>query len=271
MSELLADLSDPALIKAIKSNLYALFGVFGRSPGVDVFSHPALSRWRTRIPHPLFQIVLVTAAAPGDEERLIRESRDHFDQHGIAGFCWWFSPEVDPSPWEGPLRRLGFAPDNDPPGMAVALDALAEPASPARLTIARVEDLDTLGIWTRTFAAGYGLPAQMTGDFYQLLVDIGLDSSLQHYIGYLDGVPVAASSLWLAAGVAGIYNVATLPEARGQGIGAALTLAPLRDARAMGYRAGVLQSSEIGFTVYQRLGFRHLCGMDHYFWPRRSN
>jgi len=77
---------------------------------------------------------------------------------------------------------------------------------------------------------------------------------------------VATSTLFLGAGVAGIYNVATVSEARGQGIGANLTVLPLQQARAMGYRAGVLQSSAMGFGVYRRLGFQQLCAMDHFYW-----
>jgi predicted GNAT family acetyltransferase len=58
--------------------------------------------------------------------------------------------------------------------------------------------------------------------------------------------------------------VATLPEARGKGIGAVLTLGPLLDAREMGYRIGILQSSEMGFNVYKKLGFRHLCQIEYF-------
>jgi ribosomal protein S18 acetylase RimI-like enzyme len=62
-----------------------------------------------------------------------------------------------------------------------------------------------------------------------------------------------------------MYCVATLPEARGKGIGAAVTLKPLQEARAAGYRVGVLQSSELGFNVYKKLGFRHLCQIENFF------
>jgi predicted N-acetyltransferase YhbS len=60
--------------------------------------------------------------------------------------------------------------------------------------------------------------------------------------------------------------VATLHEARGRGIGAAITLQPLLDARKLGYRAGILQASDMGFSIYERLGFKHLCQMENFLF-----
>ncbi|NIS81019.1 MAG: GNAT family N-acetyltransferase [Anaerolineales bacterium] len=57
-------------------------------------------------------------------------------------------------------------------------------------------------------------------------------------------------------GCSGIYLVATLKEVRGQGIGSALTLLPLQEARALGYRIGILGSTEKGLGMYRRLGYR---------------
>jgi predicted acetyltransferase len=97
-------------------------------------------------------------------------------------------------------------------------------------------------------------------------VGLGTDSPARHYIGWLKGEPVAVSSLFSGAGVAGIYNLATIPGARRQGAGSAMLMKPLQEARTIGYRIGILQASEMGFSVYRRVGFKEYCRMSHYMW-----
>ena len=67
-----------------------------------------------------------------------------------------------------------------------------------------------------------------------------------------------------AGDVLGVFNVATVPGARGRGVGRAVTLAALRDGAAAGCRMAVLQASEMGHPVYERLGFRDFGAYDIY-------
>ncbi|HLG76388.1 MAG TPA: GNAT family N-acetyltransferase, partial [Ktedonobacteraceae bacterium] len=95
---------------------------------------------------------------------------------------------------------------------------------------------------------------------------IGEEQSVQHYVGYLQDQPVTSSTLLLAGGIAGVYDVSTAPHARGQGLGRAISLAPLLEARRRGYRYAVLQSSPAGHPVYAQLGFTDLYREVNYRW-----
>ncbi len=77
------------------------------------------------------------------------------------------------------------------------------------------------------------------------------------------------SVLLLHAGIAGIYGVATLPETRKQGIGAALTLYTMREARALGYRVAILAPSHMGLHMYQTLGFQEVGMTYYYLWAQQ--
>jgi GNAT superfamily N-acetyltransferase len=136
------------------------------------------------------------------------------------------------------------------------------------LSASALVDAENLEQFLHTAAVGVGLPDSIEGAFRELWTSVGVgpEVPLRHYLGWLDGKPVATSSLILGAGVAGVYIVATVPEARRKGIGAAMTLVPCRDARALGYRVAVLGASEMGYGVYQKVGFREYCKARFYVW-----
>ena len=167
----------------------------------------------------------------------------------------------------GRLLAHGFDYGGDDIGMAVDLSALrGELHVPEDFIVERVRYERDLTAWTRTLAAGFGegpVEAQWVGEMYRR-IGLGDGVPWRHYLGRLDGEPVATSTLFLAAGVAGIYFVFTVEGARRQGIGAAVTLAALHDAREVGCRVGVLGSSEMGYQVYRRLGFREYCRIGIY-------
>jgi GNAT superfamily N-acetyltransferase len=138
---------------------------------------------------------------------------------------------------------------------------------PDGLTIHSVHDVEMMREWIGVWLFPEGLDA-MRADYLTALAGLGFatDRPLCHYVGRLDGKPVACVALFFAEGVASVQYVVTLSAFRRQGIGAAMTLAALREARTQGYRVAVLTSSPFGYNIYHRLGFRPYITMSTYGW-----
>ena len=187
------------------------------------------------IPHPWFNGVLSSLSPEEQDEAFIEETIRYFRAQQVNIFTWWMEPHLGCPDWEPILCRHGFGLSNNTPGMAVELQLLQEPAQTVDgLEIRQVDDEELVYIWGTTFTRGYGMPTEWEPAMHDIAVKLGWDFPVRNYLGFWNGEPVATSSLFFGAGVAGICNVSTLSHARGKGIGAALTARPLQEAREMG-------------------------------------
>jgi ribosomal protein S18 acetylase RimI-like enzyme len=185
------------------------------------------------------------------------------------GFRWWITPATQPANLPAALLAHGFRHVYDAPGMCADLARLPAMARSGGLTIERVRDVKAFEPWVRILGTVFHLPPEDWAAWLEAFREIGFaeDAPWVHFVGSLDGTPVATTSLLRTGGeVAGVYHVATLAEARGRGIGAAVTHAAMLHARDDGARKAVLQSSELGFNVYRSLGFEARCDLTLYDW-----
>ena len=205
---------------------------------------------------------LTREGADGEIEASLQRMRSH----GVPG-SWHVGPSMRPPDLGGRLIAHGFEYVGDDIGMSVDLSELPERVPvPENLVIERVHDEAGLAAWVEALGSGFGegpVEAEWVGEMYRRL---GFEGPWRHYFGILAGEPVATATSFFGAGVAGIYFVCTVERARRRGIGAALTLAALREARKMGYGVGVLGSSEMGYPVYRGLGFEEYCRIGLYEW-----
>lgn len=81
------------------------------------------------------------------------------------------------------------------------------------------------------------------------------EPQVQSVVAYLDGDPVAGAQTVLSHGIAGVYWVGTLAEARGRGLGDAVTRAVTNRAFSLGATANSLQASSMGEAIYARMGY----------------
>jgi GNAT superfamily N-acetyltransferase len=272
VSDISKDFSAPALVAAIKANLFEWYRYLGRSPKAKLYDSPEVTWLLTGVPSSFVNGVLRTQVEPGTVDVIIEETLTHFESRNVTKFSWWTEPGTQPTDLGKYLEAHGLTYTEGGPGMAVDLLELNEGLpTPSGLTIERVGDTETLRKWAYASMIGFEKPKSSVDTWLDVFAGLGFDLPLRNYVGILNGEPAAASGLFLGAGVAGIYVVGTIPRMRRQGIGTALTLAPLREARAMGYRVGILHSSEMGLGVYSRLGFQEYCRMSHYAWPGETS
>lgn len=262
---MVTDLSPDAIVRAIEDNLFALFRSFKAIPHALVEDRPEFLRFYTGLPSPLFNGVARARLAPDTE---IDDVVAPLRARG-ARFFWWTGPQTSPPDLSARLAARGIAPNwTDVPGMAADLDRLnQETRAPADLRVEAVESEAALREWGRAFTAGFEVPEWAAQAWADATRSVGFDRApWRLYVGQLDGEPIGTAIMVLGAGVAGMYGVGTVPGARGRGIGTELTLAPLREARDLGYRVGILHSTEMGLGVYRRLGFEQYCTVARYVW-----
>jgi len=130
--------------------------------------------------------------------------------------------------------------------------------TPEGFMIKEITNESELLDFKKVFVETYEIPEWAGQAWVDATLKIGVDKTpWRMFVGYLNDEPVATNMLFNGGGVASVYAVATIPSARGKGIGGAITLKPLLEARDKnGYNYGVLFSTEMGVKVYERIGFR---------------
>jgi GNAT superfamily N-acetyltransferase len=106
----------------------------------------------------------------------------------------------------------------------------------------------------RLAAAGFGAPVEA---FLQLMTPSVLAvPGVRCYIGAVGDQPVTTGLGVTLGSYVAIFNIATPPAQRRRGYGAAVTARAVADGLDAGAKWAWLQSSEPGYPVYERLGFR---------------
>ena len=264
------DLSTTVVVPALEANMAAFWAGYGRTPGAELYEGEDFLRVITGASEALFNGAFRARLVPDAVDGPIDETLARVASRRVPMF-WWVGPSTRPADLGTHLERHGFTHAGNSPAMAVELRALPEePSRIPGLAVAPVGDLEELRRWARVAAIGTGFPERFQDELVALEVGVGLEprgNLYSRYVAYQNSEAVGTSALLLHAGVAGIFAVATIPRARGRGIGKALTLAPLLEARRRGYRVGTLQASPMGFPVYRRLGFREVCSpIEKYLW-----
>ena len=266
MASILADFSPASTASAVEANLCSLFDFLKAWPRIELHDDGACCWTLSHLPFPLFNSVVRARLAPDAADAVIDERIRACSDRNVP-MLWWTGPSTAPSDLGNRLEQRGFM--LEPAlGMVGDIEYISAQPSQAIIDIEPVRDAATLATWSRVLCNAFGAPHTFGDVFADLAGAVGLEPSspLRHFLGRVNGEPVATCSVFLGAGVAGIYDVGTLPERRRRGIGAAITRAAIADAAASGYRMAILHSSTLGAAMYRALGFNDVCAIGQYVW-----
>jgi GNAT superfamily N-acetyltransferase len=184
-------------------------------------------------------------------------------------FRWWVTPLTRPQGLGPVLQAHGMRHAYDAPGMTADLTKIRLNGPPPEdVTIRQLTRAEELIHWVNVFLPAFSRPAEEGEVWRDVYARFGFGDSVPwtHFVAFLGDQPVATTTTLVDGALAGIYHVATIADARGRGIGAAVTRAAMRHAREAGATRAALQSSKSGFSVYRALGFVAHCELGLYDW-----
>ena len=201
----------------------------------------------TGLPLSLFNGCVVVAPTPAPELEAALEwigqrrlpYRVFIDEQrapGLAGVP--LARGLKREPWPYPGMVLHPVPEPSPPGLGVTVVPVTRSNLAEHLDV-RVES---------------GMPPELARRLFS--ESFAIDPDVQLFTVWLEGRAVGAAAAIRTGDVSGVYAVGTLPVARRRGVGTAATWAAVAAGRTWGCDTVVLQSSEMGLSVYHAMGFR---------------
>ncbi len=192
---------------------------------------------------------------PGGENALVRHlitgARDGSLPNTVV--C---TREVVGEVLERELRNAGYEPWKEQTGMLLDLPSFSCAARHPQVGAVSTEELAE---WIKTMMVSFG--KQDGADAMRALYQAGTG---RFYAARENGRIVGTILLWVDGPYAGLHELGVLPGCRGSHLATGLMRAALADARELGCTVGVLQASQMGRPIYERLGWRAVSTILHW-------
>jgi GNAT superfamily N-acetyltransferase len=220
----------------------ALGGRVARLPDVSLADHSCASQYfnAATLLRPVIQL----------EDPVLDEIASFYGTaRTTAVTIWsaWPTPDLSPRGWQllghPPLMLLpAGASLPHPPGESTA----------NRLRVERLQGAEGAALFERGLIEGYPLEELLPYRAGALLDPRALKEPFRCWAGFVGEQPVAVASAYATEEIVGVEWVATLPEFRRRGFGAALTWTA---AKSWPGKPAYLLASDEGRKIYERIGF----------------
>jgi ribosomal protein S18 acetylase RimI-like enzyme len=248
---------------AIDENLRCAMQFFGNASGSgDVEEVDGALGIFSGLDYGVFNIGLLTrpvTGRPGDLEARLKALGKFFGQRTLRWSVWLCEDMLDPAV-RGRARQIflnhGMRPISQPPGMLAP--ALLPPSRVLPdIEMRPVRDVATRAAFSEVTSTNFEIPYTISRAVYSR--EQAWSGDYQGFVGFVGAQTAATVAIVPGAGSLGIYSLATMPAFRRKGYGEALLRAAATEvARRSGLSRLILQSTDAGYSLYQRMGFREV-------------
>jgi ribosomal protein S18 acetylase RimI-like enzyme len=236
-------------------------------PGPIIYESDELTGFTTGLNSPMANMILETHATDETVGQVVHSVLVGQQKQGLP-LMWWTSPSSRPESLGATLVSLGGLLTVDTPGMAAVF--ATENTTQTVLPGFEIREVgpDDQELWEDTCLGVFNMSKEFGPLFGPPLTDRSQrkDMPMVKFLGLLDGVAVATSSYSVVDNILGIFCVATAEAARGKGIGAEMTKAAMIAGQELGCDYAILQASPLGFSVYEKLGFKAYGSFQRYLF-----
>jgi GNAT superfamily N-acetyltransferase len=256
--------ADLALGRIVIGNLQAWYAAQGDVPGVEVHHDPDIT-WMLSNGAVRSNSGASLRFEPKSARKRLGQIYKRFARHG-RGIGFWVDDEATPADLAAHLKALGLRCKKRFPAMWCHLARLSDIPAPKGIRIVRTPHHSmylrhphpyfgpiTTAIRRHELNRLAHLAAQWPDHFFDF-VALGAGNR-----------PVGACSMFVSESAAGFYDVGVLEPERGRGIGGAMMAHALAFARERGVAQAVLLASGMGYSVYQRAGFREVAKIAYWY------
>jgi hypothetical protein len=234
----------------MEADTFTFWEEFARLPGGDGAREGGATLYRSGVAHPNYNGVL---GAGCDVDAVLAVVRS-----------WnvparWLVGSASAGGIEDAFRAHGWVMGDEYPAMIAPIGSLPAPRLDG-VTVETVETDTQRAEWLDVLCDGFGI----CGDAAAALTAAHIwpmrhEPQRLYLLLRREGAAVATTMLHTPCGVAGVYGVAVRRHHRHQGLGSLATLVAAHAGAERGHSVAMLQATQEGFPVYERLGFRTIC------------
>lgn len=228
---------------------------FELDPGAAIEAEPGWLFGAGSSTHPVISNGAFRRDDGVDAGEFVTRAKEFFAARKRGFSIWVRGEQEEDRDLVAAAEAAGFQPVYEMPEMTLG-GKLAPPELPAGAELRKLTAVEQATDFWQVAVASYssiGFPPEV---FTGYTNHAGLlAENVVAFLALLDGEPVGIAMTMVSHGVAGIYWVGSLEQARGKGIGRAVTVAATNAGFELGADVASLQASPMGKPIYEAMGY----------------